>query len=175
MHSLEAVPNPLSFGDVPPTGVATQQLLLENTGQNLCVLAHLALDPRSDPGFSLPEGDLDDQLLSYPGDPDNPAGRPTVLTIPVQFASTALATVAAGAIDITAPNATPPDLTISLTASSAYGCFTVAPQSFDFGEQVFRPGLPAALHPPGHDLRGVQWLRNSRDRLPAQGRPRCRW
>ncbi len=173
--TLEALPNELSFGDVPPGGVGTQQFELQNTGQNLCVLAHIAVDPKSDPGFSLPQGDLVDQLLSYPGDPVNPAGRPTVLGIPVQFASSGLSTAAAGTLDITAPNASPPELTVSLTATSAYGCFTVEPKSYDFGTLVFSPVTQQPCTPASTTFTGDERLRSSRFRLPDRARPRCGW
>ena len=134
---LEAVPRQLSFGDVQPGSARTLPFKVQNVGQDLCIVSHVTLDHQSAAGFSLPQGDPGYQLLSYPGDPNNPIGRPSALSIPVQYASSGVLAAAGGTVDIASPNASLPDPTVALVASSAYGCFTIVPKSFDFGTVPF--------------------------------------
>ncbi len=137
--SVELVPMQLSFGEVPGGDVGVLPFEIDNTGQNLCLVTGVSLDPKSDPAFSLPGGSLAYQLLSFPGDADNAAGLPTSLWVDVQFAPTTPASAATGTVDVTFSNAVPPEQSVSLVASSAAACLTLEPPDFDFGVLGFSP------------------------------------
>ncbi len=174
---LEAMPNEVIFGDVPPRrGVGAQSLLLVNAGQNLCDLSHIALDPRSAAGFSLPQGDLDDQLLSYPGDPDNPAGRPSVLSIPVQFATTVPRRPPGRNHRHLGPQCSPPQShRFSDRQQRRTGCFTVAPTSDDFGTVYFSPVTEQICTPTAKIFTGINGCGVPRCRLQDRARAWCGW
>jgi len=137
--SVDLLPRQLSFGEVPSGDTGTLQFEISNVSQNLCVLTGISLDPQSDPAFSLPGGNPGYQLLSFPGDSDNPAALPSSLTVDVQFAPSTAESAATGNVDVAISNAAPPDQTVALTATSQAGCLTIEPPSYDFGLVGFSP------------------------------------
>ncbi len=97
--SIVVAPPELSFGEVPVGGVGQQLFEISSNGQSYCLISNIALDPGSDPAFSLPGPNPSPVLLGYGG---NPGGAPTMLRVPVQFTPLSSADQATGKVTFSA-------------------------------------------------------------------------
>jgi hypothetical protein len=134
---LGLVPTELSFGEVPVGVGGVLQAEIENLGQDFCILTGVSLDPASDQAFSLRDGGSRYTLLSFTGNTDNPVGLSTSARADVQFAPTAVESLASGKLDFTILNASPPTQVVPLVGVSEPACLTITPSSRDFGKIGF--------------------------------------
>jgi hypothetical protein len=148
--TLSFTPEELSFGEVPPGSIGILEFEVSNTGQNLCIVSQVSLDPDSDPAFSVPAGSAGAQILSFPGNADNPSGLPSSVVLAAELAPTTAEAAATGKVDITTVNGVPPDQSIALTGFSQPACLSIEPTDLDFGPE----------------LHGDEWLHHVRDREP---------
>jgi hypothetical protein len=135
--TLSFTPEELSFGEVPPGSIGILEFEVSNTGQNLCIVSQVSLDPDSDPAFSVPAGSAGAQILSFPGNADNPSGLPSSVVLAAEFAPTTAEAAATGKVDITTVNGVPPDQSIALTGFSQPACLSIEPTDLDFGPVGF--------------------------------------
>ena len=129
----------LQFGYVAQGATARLQFAVMNQGANDCLVNGLNLAGTSDPSFSLPNGPIASQTLSYPG---NSAGAPSSLPVTVQFAPTQYGSFA-GDVTFTVSNPTNPQQDVHLAGTSQPGCLLVAPNDLDFGVVGVNPQTQA--------------------------------
>ncbi|HUB05974.1 MAG TPA: choice-of-anchor D domain-containing protein [Myxococcales bacterium] len=129
----------LQFGFVAQGATAQLQFAIVNNGANDCLVNGLNLSGTSDPSFSLPNGPIASQTLSYTG---NPTGAASTLPVTVQFAPTQYGTFA-GDVTFTISDPTNPQQDVHVTGTSQPGCLLVAPNNLDFGVVGVNPATQA--------------------------------
>ena len=170
--NLEVIPSELSFGNVPPRSVGTQQFELENSGQNLCIVNHVTLDPGSAAGFSLPQGDPGYQLLSYPRRPRQPrrpaVGAPDPGAVCVQWGRDGRGRDHRhrGPQCLSAQSHRRADRHQRVWVLHGRAA------ELRFRNAPLQRGEPVAVHARDHDLHGNQRLRRFGHRVPDQDPPR---
>ncbi|MHB8872721.1 MAG: Ig-like domain-containing protein [Myxococcaceae bacterium] len=128
--NYEVTPTALNYGLVTPPSYRDLAFTIKNLGQNvgdLCLLSNLDIDPTSNAIFSLPAGPIASRELQ-PGE---------ILQVLVRAwpQGTVPSTVvqAMGSVLFYMSSPTVPQKNITLQASIAAGCLTVAPDDLDFG------------------------------------------
>ncbi|MHB8419636.1 MAG: choice-of-anchor D domain-containing protein [Myxococcales bacterium] len=129
----------LSFGLVEAGKSLQLPFAVRNLGNGDCLVAGLALTAASDPSFSLPQGQVPSQILSYPG---NPQGAPSSLTVPVQFAPQAAGNFQ-GAVAFTISDPSAPQQQVTLSGQSGPSCLVITPSAVDFGVVGLDPATNA--------------------------------
>jgi hypothetical protein len=123
------VPPNLDFGSVIVGANVELDFQLQNTSGYACTFANLGLTPTSSTAFAVTG------FSSRTIDPGQS------MTIPVEFSPTSGATFT-GTITFQADSTTAPVGNVALTGSGAPGCFTVQPQTLDFGQVGLMCGAP---------------------------------
>ncbi|MHB8417352.1 MAG: choice-of-anchor D domain-containing protein [Myxococcales bacterium] len=129
----------VQFGYVAQGASAQLQFAIVNNGANDCLVDGLSLAGTSDPSFSLPNGPIASQTLSYTG---NPTGAPSQLPVTVQFAPTSYGNFS-GDATFTISDPSNPQQDVHLTGTSQPGCLLVAPNDLDFGVVGVNPTTQA--------------------------------
>jgi len=125
--SYTVTPATLDYGLVTPPNFKDLSVAIKNTGNDECLLNNLGLSAASSNIFSLPQGPIDSATIA--------AGQSLNVIVrawPQGAASTTL-NVVTGAVEFFMSSPTQPQKSVSLKATVAQGCLTIAPSDLDFG------------------------------------------
>lgn len=125
--TYSVVPGNVDFGLVSPPQYKDLNVAIKNTGTTECLINNVGIKAGSDATFSLPGGPIDSATIA--------AGDQLTVTVRALPTGTATSTlnVVHGDLEFYANSDVKPYTAVSLQATIAQGCLTIAPSDLDFG------------------------------------------
>jgi hypothetical protein len=129
--SYTLTPAAIAFGEVKPGAKFsyTTAFTITNVGANECLVNGVALQPGTDPAFSLPQGVVASQRLSAPG---TGGAFPISMSVPVTFAPSIEGSFS-GQVAFTISDPDAPTVVVPLSGVGGTSCFIVKPVELNFG------------------------------------------
>ncbi|MBL8953309.1 MAG: choice-of-anchor D domain-containing protein, partial [Myxococcaceae bacterium] len=124
---FQVVPSTLQFGLLAPPNQRDLTFEIRNTGLNVCLLTHLELAPMTDATYTLPDGEVDQQMIAVGG------SLPVKVRATASGQATSALRQALGAVRFGISSPAVPQTDVSLAASIGLPCLTIAPSELDFG------------------------------------------